>query len=131
MLHYFSVNETNATVYNITITKAVPALRVSIGGYVVNSSANTINLLGSSYVKKGNKLYMLPVYALNGRVDSHVLYNNQLPYTYNLYIGGKLVSSTNVTLGQLDIPFNQQGIPTGTTAKIVFETAGLWYLQTN
>ncbi|MDE1762281.1 MAG: hypothetical protein KGH78_03770 [Candidatus Micrarchaeota archaeon] len=124
-LHFFSYNGTGpVSIYNVTVRKAVPNLMVSIGGATVNSSTSVVHLLGSSYVRIGNSLKMLPTYSIGGAVSSSILDNNLLPYSYSLYIGGRLMATTNATLGQIRLPFSYQNIPAGTEVKVVFDTAG-------
>ena len=126
-LYYFSAPDntiSNITEYEVNLKKAVPDLRIRVGNYTVNSSTSTIRLLSSSYTKIGNSIILNHNYTLNLNLSSLLLGPNKLNYTYSIYIGNTLYSSSNTSANNISKRFVVKNIPLSDATKIIFKAAG-------
>jgi hypothetical protein len=114
----------NVFIYNITVVKAVPNLDINIGRAISNSSTPVSNFLFSSFSYQNGTITPLSTYQLQPTLESKVLGNNILQYSYSIYIGGHLVQSSNPEETNLTNSFNFDNIPINEQSEIVFNTGG-------
>ena len=124
MLHYAAYNGSTLSLYNITITKAVPNLEIKIGGLTLNSSDPNTTVLISPYVRSGDVIHMTDNYTLNTSLLSAVAGNNPLNYSYRVYIGGTLKENGNISTTSIGKSISFANIPSGETSRIVFDASG-------